>query len=98
MPRRRRLVRTHGSWHDEADEVGTMSRLTDESSQAASADASGMLQYADDEAPRHAPDNVSLKSRTVRGSLWTIAGYGASNFLRIISNLILARLLFPAAF
>lgn len=34
----------------------------------------------------------------VRGSLWTMFGYGASQILRLGSNLILARLLFPEAF
>ncbi len=40
----------------------------------------------------------SLRSLTIRGSIWTIGGYGASFILRMGSNLILTRLLFPEAF
>lgn len=40
----------------------------------------------------------SLKSRAIRGSIWTLGGYGASQFLRFASNLVLTRLLFPEAF
>lgn len=40
----------------------------------------------------------SLKALAVRGSVWTIVGYGASQILRLGSNLILTRLLFPEAF
>ncbi|NCD33018.1 MAG: polysaccharide biosynthesis protein [Spartobacteria bacterium] len=42
--------------------------------------------------------NRELKNRAVTGAAWTMAGYGASQVLRLISNLILARMLFPAAF
>lgn len=40
----------------------------------------------------------SLKQRTLRGSIWTMIGYGANQVLRLSSNLILTRLLFPEAF
>lgn len=40
----------------------------------------------------------SLKSRALRGSLWTILGHGASQVMRFISNPILSRLLIPAHF
>ncbi len=40
----------------------------------------------------------SIKQRTIRGSLWTLFGYGAQNVLRLVSNLILTRILFPEAF
>jgi len=40
----------------------------------------------------------SLKSRAIRGSAWTFAGSGVSQVLRLASNLILTRLLFPEAF
>jgi len=40
----------------------------------------------------------SLKQRALRGSIWTFAGYGTSQVLRLGSNLILTRLLFPEAF
>ncbi|MBI4718386.1 MAG: oligosaccharide flippase family protein [Planctomycetes bacterium] len=40
----------------------------------------------------------SLSAAAIRGSIWTVAGYGAGQALRFISNLILARLLFPEAF
>ena len=40
----------------------------------------------------------SLRSLALKGSLWTVLGYGASNALRLGSNVVLARLLFPEAF
>lgn len=40
----------------------------------------------------------SLKQRALRGSIWTFVGYGTSQVLRLGSNLILTRLLFPEAF
>ncbi len=39
-----------------------------------------------------------MKKHAVTGSLWTLGGYGFSQVLRLISNLVLARLLFPEAF
>jgi O-antigen/teichoic acid export membrane protein len=41
---------------------------------------------------------ASLKSLAVRGTIWTLIGYGASQSLRFASNLILTRLLFPDLF
>ncbi len=40
----------------------------------------------------------SLKKLAIRGTVWTIAGYGASQILRLGSNLILTRLLEPKLF
>lgn len=40
----------------------------------------------------------SLGARAVRGSVWVTAGFGARQLLRIVSNLVMARLLFPEAF
>lgn len=40
----------------------------------------------------------SLKKLAIRGAIWTIAGYGAGQVLRFISNLILTRLLAPDFF
>lgn len=40
----------------------------------------------------------SLKKLAIRGTVWTVAGYGASQILRLGSNLILTRLLFPELF
>lgn len=40
----------------------------------------------------------TMRQHAVKGSLWTLLGYGASQVLRLASNLILARLLFPEAF
>jgi len=40
----------------------------------------------------------SLKRLAIRGSMWTIAGYGSAQVLRLGSNLVLTRLLFPEAF
>ncbi|QGX99504.1 polysaccharide biosynthesis protein [Roseovarius faecimaris] len=39
-----------------------------------------------------------LLARVLRSSSWLVLGYGGSQFLRLVSNLILARLLFPEAF
>jgi O-antigen/teichoic acid export membrane protein len=41
---------------------------------------------------------MSLKSRAIRGSAFTVVGYMASQLLRVGSNLALTRLLFPEAF
>ena len=40
----------------------------------------------------------ALKARATRGALLTIANFGAAQFLRLASNLILVRILFPEAF
>jgi O-antigen/teichoic acid export membrane protein len=40
----------------------------------------------------------SVKKLAIRGTLWTVGGYGASQILRFGSNVILARLLFPKLF
>ncbi|MEM1340745.1 MAG: oligosaccharide flippase family protein [Pseudomonadota bacterium] len=40
----------------------------------------------------------SLKGRSLRGTLWTTAGFGAASALRLFSNLVLTRLLVPEAF
>lgn len=40
----------------------------------------------------------SIKKLAIRGTVWTVAGYGASQLLRFGSNLILTRLLFPELF
>ncbi len=40
----------------------------------------------------------SINQRAVRGAIWTIAGYGISNVMRLGSNLILTRLLVPELF
>jgi len=39
-----------------------------------------------------------LKARAIRGSVWTVGGTTLNQFLRLGSNLILTRLLFPEAF
>lgn len=39
-----------------------------------------------------------MKSQSARASLWTILAFGASQFLRLFSNLILTRLLLPEVF
>ena len=43
-------------------------------------------------------DTPSLGTRAQRGAFWVAAGYGASQLIRLGSNLILTRLLFPEAF
>lgn len=40
----------------------------------------------------------SAKHTAMRGSFWTLGGYGVSQVIRLVSSLILARLLFPEAF
>lgn len=42
--------------------------------------------------------SASLKALAIRGSAWTLVGYGASMVLRLGSNIALAWLLFPEAF
>ena len=46
----------------------------------------------------HRLQNDSLKMRAARGTIWTIGGLASSQFLRLASNLVLTRLLFPEAF
>ena len=43
-------------------------------------------------------DPSELNKRVLRGSLWTVLGFGSSQALRLCSNLLLAHLLFPEAF
>jgi O-antigen/teichoic acid export membrane protein len=40
----------------------------------------------------------SLKQQAIWGTIWTLIGYGSAQGLRLISNLILTRLLFPDLF
>ena len=40
----------------------------------------------------------SLKTRAVNGSIWSVTGFGGGQLLRLVSNLLLTRLLFPEAF
>lgn len=42
--------------------------------------------------------NSSLKQIAIRGAVWTVLSYGTSQVLRLGSNLILTRLLFPELF
>lgn len=44
------------------------------------------------------PQEQSLKLQTIRAAFWGFMGKGSAEFLRLISNLILTRLLFPEAF
>jgi len=44
------------------------------------------------------PAQAPLRSRVVSGSVWTIASYGGSQVLRLLGNLVFAKLLFPEAF
>ena len=41
---------------------------------------------------------LSLKKRAINGSIWSVTGFGTGQFLRLVSNLLLTRLLFPEAF
>lgn len=40
----------------------------------------------------------TLKKLAIRGAMWTIIGYGASQFARLVANIILTRLLVPEFF
>src|SRR5512138_1868465 len=51
-----------------------------------------------DYAPPGVAPSTSLKSRAVRGSVWTMSAFGIGQLLRIISSPILAWLLVPADF
>lgn len=41
---------------------------------------------------------TSLKKLAIKGTTWTVLGYGSSQFVRFVSNLILTRLLVPEYF
>ena len=43
-------------------------------------------------------DPDSKKKRAIVGSLWTVMGFGGSQFVRLLSNLLLTRLLLPEVF
>lgn len=45
---------------------------------------------------KNQPD--SLKSKALKGTVWTLGGYGTAQLFRLASNVILAKLLFPEAF
>jgi O-antigen/teichoic acid export membrane protein len=47
---------------------------------------------------RRMPPPASMKARAVRGSMWTLGGYGSSQVLRLGSHLVLAWLLAPEVF
>jgi O-antigen/teichoic acid export membrane protein len=57
---------------------------------------------SDPKAPEeHPPDpssEGSISRPAIRGSIWTMGGIAASQLIRLVSNLILTRLLFPAVF
>lgn len=59
-----------------------------------------MTEGSMDKIPGEASANkpTSLLKRVIRGSIWTMGGHGASQVIRLISNLIISRLLFPEAF
>jgi len=76
-----------------------MSGMSQPLAEAVLPDPSGVtVDYGNDETPVIPPSQGSLRSRTLRGSAWTIGGYGVSNVLRIAGNLVLTRLLFPDVF
>lgn len=41
---------------------------------------------------------MSMRALAIRGSIWTLGGYGLSQVIRLGSNVLLAKLLFPEAF
>jgi O-antigen/teichoic acid export membrane protein len=50
------------------------------------------------EAAQAPPAERAIAAPALRGTIWTIGGYGASQVLRLGSNLILTRVLFPEVF
>lgn len=57
-----------------------------------------LLKFSKHDFPTRLGNMSSLKKLAIRGMVWTVAGYGASQILRLGSNLILTRLLFPELF
>jgi O-antigen/teichoic acid export membrane protein len=53
---------------------------------------------SNDSPPDPSTPPTSIRGQVVRGSIWTILGYGTSLAVRLASTLILSRLLFPNAF
>ncbi|WP_053236471.1 oligosaccharide flippase family protein [Sandaracinus amylolyticus] len=49
-------------------------------------------------APPEAPKGGEVRSRAMRGSMWTLVGHAGANLTRFAANLLLTRLLFPEAF
>lgn len=52
----------------------------------------------DEPGGEHGPPPASLKRRASVGALWTLGGYAVGEVLRLGSNLVLTRILFPEAF
>ena len=48
--------------------------------------------------PPSGEKKFSIKNLALRGSIWSLGGFGASNIIRLSGNLVLTRLLFPEAF
>ena len=44
------------------------------------------------------PSLKSIKARAINGSIWSTLGFGSAQFVRLLSNLLLTRLLFPEVF
>ena len=55
----------------------------------------GVAEYIETAKPA---TETPLKGAAVRSSIWILAGFGASQFIRLLSNFLLARMLFPSAF
>jgi O-antigen/teichoic acid export membrane protein len=65
----------------------------------AEAAAGGVGEPAQESAPTSANESVhSVRRRALSGTLVLLGGFGAGQILRLGSNLVLSRLLFPAAF
>ncbi|MCC6672456.1 MAG: oligosaccharide flippase family protein [Planctomycetes bacterium] len=48
--------------------------------------------------PPHEPEGESLRTKAVRGSIWTLLGYGGGQAWRLLSHWILAKILSPGDF
>jgi O-antigen/teichoic acid export membrane protein len=49
-------------------------------------------------AAKYSSTNGSIRNRVFSGAVWSVLGFGSSQFIRLASNLILTRLLFPEIF
>lgn len=65
---------------------------------AAGADNANGNRHGDDGEKGNGKGGPSLRTRAIRGTLWTTGGYGASLVLRLGVNLVLTRLLYPQMF
>lgn len=88
------------NWTNDGDEVQTrVSPRDSHNVTQASPDSTGLVQKTQGAAQAVAHASIlRLRDQAIRGTLWTMFGYGSSQVFRLIGNIIVARLLFPEAF